>query len=127
MLQLTLPTTQLQVDLQSIEDSLVLITNRTLANVHELNGMLDRIWNLPDDRILTILNTLGPVQVQALFTAQTKYAEEFNGLLADRGITDVIAKSGQGRETIINDQGLFELVMPPTIEGFIPKEEMIIE
>jgi hypothetical protein len=123
MLNLILPKTSLENDLQMIEDSFTIITNYALASVHELNNILDKFWNLPDDRLLNILNSLGIEKVQNLFNTQDDYAQFFNSLLNNRGVSNVSAKTGKPRELIINNEGLFELVPLPTpVEPPTPSE-----
>jgi hypothetical protein len=127
ILQLSPQKSQLELDLESINEPLIRIENRTKANVHDLNESIDKFWSLPDDRLLNILNILGPEKAQNIFNAQDSYAESFNSLLNDRGITNILAKIGTQKELTINNQGLFELVMPQTIDQFILPEEIIIE
>lgn len=122
MIQLTPSKTQLELDLEAIDAPLLRIEARTKANAQDLNQSLNTFWNLPEDRLLAVLNFYGPEKVLAIFDAHAKYAQGFNELLADRGI-DEIAKIGKPRELIVNDQGLFELVPLPEPEPVI--EEIV--
>lgn len=111
MIQILPEKTQLEIDLQSIDEPLGRVTARTRANAEDLNQSLDTFWNLPEDRLLAVLNYYGPSTVNNIFTAHARNAQNINALLADRGIGP-IARVGATRELTINEQGLFEIVPP---------------
>lgn len=105
-------------DLAYIEEPLnqmeKLIIDATIA----LNSSLARLWILPDDRILNILNHLGPEKVMGIFAIHEATATALNQMLDSRSITSHRANIGKPRELNVVD-GVFELVPLPVVEPVV--------
>ena len=114
-MKITLEKTQLEKNLEAIERPLTLIENKIRACIYDLNESHRKFWSLPDDQLLELLNHFGPVRIGQIFTLHSANATAFNALLESRGVSSPRAIAVRGREIIVNEQGLFELV-PPVIE-----------
>ena len=91
------PSSQLEEDLRSMEQPLLLLDNCLNAAASHLNAALDRFWAFPDERIEAILNHYGPQQVEVIFTAHAEKAAMVNELLRARGLNPT-TKIGASRE-----------------------------
>lgn len=107
------PSSQLNEDLRSLEQPLLLLDNCLSAAAIHLNAALDLFWAFPDDRIEAILNHYGPQQVEAIFTAHAEKAAMVNALLESRGLAPT-ARIGAPRE-IMFDQESGRLYLKPVI------------
>ena len=117
MITLTQPKIQAESNLANIQDILQRISNRNNANVQDLNESRSALWNLPTQELLDVLNYLGPVKVNEIFTAHEKYGTFFNDIQNDMG-GDSRAIIGRGRYDIVlnSDNSAFELYVAPAIE-----------
>ena len=102
----------LEKNLEAINTPLTLIENSARSICHNLNHAMDIFWNLPDDELLEIMNSKGPVEMNKIFTAHARNAENMNLLSADRGV-ESLAVIGMRKPVSFNDEtGLFEINYP---------------
>jgi hypothetical protein len=112
MITITQPKTQLDQNLEAINEPMSLIENSARAICHNLNHAMDMFWNLPDEQLLEIMNFKGPVEMNKIFTAHARNAENMNSLLADRGVSP-LALIGMRKPVVFNGEtGLFEIDLP---------------
>jgi len=107
-----LPTkTPVELKLEAIDSHLKLVENYIKGAAHALNSTMDEFWNCPDELLLDILNSKGPVEMENIFTSHANNATNINNSLAERGIGP-IALIGLRKPIKVNDQGLFEMDWP---------------
>jgi hypothetical protein len=127
MITFTSAPTQLEADLHAIEDPLILFDNCINAAADNLNQALDTFWNLPDERLLAVMNSFGPVRVQEVFAQHAKHATAIAEMQTERG-KPVRVKIGQQRVVTFNPEtGLFEIPPPPVPDPPSPEGSVVTE
>ena len=136
MITLTQPKTTAETNIANLQDILQRISNRNNANIQDLNESRSTLWNLPTQELLDVLNYLGPIKLNGIFTAHEKYGTFFNEIQDDMSESGVRAIIGRGRyDIVMNDSGVFELYVEPVVIAQeiieehvnIPEEEIIPE
>lgn len=116
--------TQLEINLEKIDAPLILVENSIKAAIQNLNASYNFLWSLPDDQIEEIMNYKGIFELQRIFEAHFKYANGFNELLQDRGISEPRAITIKPRDFSINEDGVISLV-PLTEPEIVEENEPI--
>lgn len=112
-IQLIPQKTQLEINLQKIDAPLVLVENCIKTAIVNLNDSFNQFWGLPDDQIEEIMNSKGIEELQKIFEAHFRYANEFNKLLQDRGIDNPRAIIVKPREISVDSNGVISLIPLP--------------
>lgn len=119
-IQLVPQKTQLEINLQKIDAPLVLVENCVKTAIANLNDSFNQFWSLPDDQIEEIMNNKGIEELQKIFEAHFRYANAFNSLLADRGITTPRAITAKPRDIEVNiETGYISLIPLSSNEDII--------
>jgi hypothetical protein len=92
------PQTQLEQDLSSITRAASGTTYYGQLLVQSLNAAHAAVWSLPDDRLIAVLNHLGPESVTGLIMLQAATATALNQSLDAAGDTGSRAVVNPSRE-----------------------------
>jgi hypothetical protein len=122
--------TQTQKDIDQIE-KLADNTIRALkAAVSSLNNSFDYFWNLPEERLVNVLNSLIESEaLQSVFNRPAETAQHFNSILQSNGVFDVRCKTVVPKVFTIGESGV--TIVKPIIEEpmveYISTDQPIIE
>jgi len=105
------PQTQLEQDLSNIARAANGTTYYGQLLVQSLNAAHAAVWSLPDDRLIAVLNHLGPEAVTGLVTLQAATATALNQSLDAAGDAGPRAVVQPGREFSWDGSGVV-LVTP---------------
>lgn len=112
------PQTQLEQDLSAIARAANGTTYYAQLLVQSLNAAHAAVWSLPDNRLIAVLNHLGPESVTGLVTLQVATATALNQSLDAAGDTGPRAVVQPGREFSWDDATVvlvpLPVVEPPT-------------
>lgn len=122
MITITNSQTKLEENLQKIDAPLKHLENWTRNCIFSLNASFNAFWSLSDAEIEEIMNAKGIVELQEIFEAHFKYANGFNQLLEDRGISFPRAVTVKPREITVDENGVISLVPLPQVQPEIPVE-----
>lgn len=118
-----IPKTQLEKDIQAIEDASATFSNAVNAAIFALNLAYDALWKLPDDRLVAVLQRLydagKPIE---LFTDHNFSAVNLNEIQDKAQASGPRAIAVAGREFTIVD-GVVSLVPLPQPEPIIDMGE----
>lgn len=121
-----IPKTQIEIDIQAIEDASATFSNAVNAAIFTLNLAYDALWKLPDDRLVAVLQRLYDAgKLMELFTDHNFSAVNLNEIQDKAQASGQRAIAVAGREFTIVD-GVISLVPLPTPEPQLPSEEPII-
>jgi hypothetical protein len=113
--------TQTQKDIDQIE-KLADNTIRALKTaVSSLNNSFDYFWNLPEERLINVLNSLIESGIlQSIFDKHAETAQSINSILQSNGVLDVSCKTIIPKLFTIGESGV--TIVRPVIE-----EEPVVE
>ena len=112
--------TQLQQDLESIQNKIDSSEDAIAIAIDRLNDARKYFWSLPDERLSGVLQHLHDSdELNNLFISHSGYAVDLNSLAENH--TDIVKRAaiGRSRDYTITD-GVVELADPVTGEPFDP-------
>ena len=121
MINITPQKTQLELNLERINEPIIRVENRIKACVHDLNESFNNFWNQSDEAINEILVFKGVEEITKIFEAHYQHGTAFNKILEDRGISEPRAVLVKPRDLTVNGQGNLELVPLPEPELIEPE------
>jgi hypothetical protein len=120
--------TQLQKDTLTIQNATDRALRSVVAAKDELNRAYQQLWSLPDDRLRDVLRLLlAEGKLNEVFTNHYIAATALNSILTNVGYNGEFAKSVLGREFVIDEAGVLDLVALPEPIEENPIEEPIEE
>lgn len=105
--------TQLDLDLNDIQSNIEMITLSVSSTVQILNNAHSSLWSLPNDRLINILNKLGPEKTQELFNKHFDIATAANAFLDSVEFLGGRAIVTRGKEIALGEDGMFTIKNPP--------------
>ena len=117
--------TQTQTDLDNLEKRVQKATQALTYCASQLNNAYDSVWNLPDDRLQALLQSMvDSGKFQEVFGVHAKAAAYINELLLDAGSSE-IAKENAGREYTIENGVVTVAPLPePEVIELEPEPEV---
>lgn len=107
------PKTQTEIDLLSIEKSVDKATLALASAATSLNNAYSSVWNLPDERLLNVLQWLVTNQkLQPLLDLHYASGTAVNAILDNVGFSGKRVVTVVGREFTIDEFGTVALVQP---------------
>ena len=103
--------TQTELNIEAIEKSAETFANAINAAIYTLNESYKTLWNLPDNELEQVLNTLSQNgKLQTLFEDHNFAANSLNSITEKIGDTSFIAINSLGRELQIDENGVISII-----------------
>ena len=98
--------TQTELNIEEIEKSAETFANAINSAIVTLNLSYSKLWDLPDDQLESVLNTLAQNdKLQSLFEDHNFTANALNSIAEKVGNISEIARNTLGRQLNIDDAG----------------------
>lgn len=72
---------QEDIDLEMVDKGMIGVAVKLTFVVLELRSIYDKFWGLPDDRLLAVMNKIGPQKLSQIFAQNTALGEAVNASL----------------------------------------------
>jgi hypothetical protein len=103
--------TQTELNIEEIEKSAEMFANAINTAIVTLNLSYEKLWNLPDDQLESVLNTLAQNnKLQSLFENHNFAANSLNSIAEKVGSVPTNAINFLGRELKFDDNGIISIV-----------------
>jgi len=105
--------TQTELNIEDIEKSAEIFSNAVNTAIITLNLSYNKFWDLPDDQLESVLNTLAQNgKLQPLFEDHNFAANSLNSIAEKIGSISNVAINSVGKEFSVDNNGNIFIVKP---------------